>query len=470
MSTNNNSLRRRLQSRHIVMIALGGSIGTGLFVTSGSVIYNAGALGAISAFVLMGFMVYLIMASLSEMTAFMPVSGSFCKYSSDYIGKAFGLTMGYNYFFNWAITIAVELAAAAYIMQYWFPQVALMDWTAVFFIIILTINVLPVENYGEFEYWLSFIKVFAVIAFIIIGILLLTGVIGHHWKSINVLTASQRPIVNSGWKSWLAMLMVVGFSFQGTELVGITAGEAINPAQSIPKAARSVFWRIMLFYIATMLVISVLIPAHDPRLLHADAEHISLSPFTIVFTQAGFHYAASLMNFVILIAVLSACNSDMYSATRILMHLAQEGDAPRCFARINRFGVPIYALAVTAVFGGLVFLSSLFKSGAVFFWLVNISSLAGFIAWFAIAMSHYQFRRHYVKEGNALDNLPYCSRFYPFGPIFCMCACVVIMVGQVLVLMLNHQLNIDHLLATYITLPFLLVIWVWAKFRERRLM
>lgn len=464
---NQNKLRRQLSARHILMIALGGSIGTGLFITSGSVIYSTGALGAILAFISIGVMVYLIMTSLSEMTAFMPVSGSFCKYSRDFVGPAFGLTMSWNYFFNWAITIAVEIAAASYIMQYWFPHVAIIDWSMLFFILILGINLLPVQNYGEAEFCLSIIKVLAVIMFIVVGILLATGTIGNHASSLSQHILSTHAFIG-GWKAWVATLMIVGFSFQGAELVGVTAGEAKDPQRSIPKAARGVFWRILLFYILTMVVISLVIPAHDSRLLHADAQHISMSPFTILFVQAGLHHAASFMNFIILIAVLSACNSDMYSATRIFRHLAEEGDAPRCFARTNRFGVPIYALLFTAAFGALSFLSSLLGHGVVFIWLVNISSLAGFIAWFAISISHYQFRRQYIAAGNDINSLPYRARFYPFGPIFCMIACGLIVFGQVFVLLINHQLSVENILATYITIPFLLVIWVFGKVRERR--
>ena len=469
MSSDNNSLRRRLRGRHLSMIALGGSIGTGLFVTSGSVIYSAGPLGAILAFAVLGVLVYLIMTSLSEMTAFMPVSGTFCKYSSDFVGPAFGLTMGYNYFFNWAITIAVELSASAYIMRYWFPNTPLIEWSALFFILILVINLLPVRIYGESEYWLSSIKVAAVIVFIAIGALLATGLIGNHSASIPHHAVSHVPhLFHGGWGAWLATLMVVGFSFQGTELVGVAAGETVDPQRNIPRAARSVFWRILMFYVLTMLIISLVIPTHDPRLLHADAQHLGMSPFTIVLVQAGLHHAASVMNFIILIAVLSACNSDMYSATRILWHLAEEGDAPRCLSRTNRFGVPVPALLVTAVFGGFTFLSSLFGSGVVFFWLVNISSLAGFIAWFAIAICHYCFRREYLATGRSLEALPYRARFYPFGPIFCMASCLLIIFGQVFVLITDHQLSLGTIAATYITIPFLLLIWICGRLRLRR--
>jgi len=212
-----------------------------------------------------------------------------------------------------------------------------------------------------------------------------------------------------------------------------------------------------------MTVICFLIPATDPRLIHADSQHIALSPFTIVFSEAGLRSAASLVNFVILMAVLSACSSDMYSATRILWHLADEGTAPKILARTNRFGTPILAVLVTAIFGALVFLSSFFGHGKIFFLLVGISSLSGFIAWFGIAVSHYKFRQTFLREGNDINALPYRARFYPFGPLFCIFGCIVIIFGQFLVLKVQGQFNLHSIIATYILIPILVGLWLFAK-------
>lgn len=462
MTDNNRQLRRSLRSRHISMIAIGGSLGTGLFVASGNAIYTAGPWGALLAYVVVGILVYFLMASLGEMTAFMPTSGAFCKYCTDFVDPAFGLSMGYNYFFNWAVTIAVELSAASFIARYWFPNISFAEWSAIFFFSILAINLLPIRFYGESEYWLSSIKVIAIIAFLVVGVLLVTGEIGHHPVGFSNWTLGHH-FFRGNWKTLAATFLIAGFSFQGTELVGIAAGEAHNPASSMPRATKSVFWRILIFYIFTMVIICFLIPATDPRLIHADSQHIALSPFTIVFSEAGLRGAASLVNFVILMAVLSACNSDMYSATRILWHLADEGKAPRSLARTNRFGTPILAVLVTAIFGALVFLSSFFGNGKIFFLLVGISSLSGFIAWFGIAVSHYYFRRTFINNGNNVNALPYRARFYPFGPLFCIFGCVITILGQFLVLKVQGQFNLHSIIATYVLIPILFVIWLIAR-------
>lgn len=467
MIENNNELRRSLRSRHISMIAIGGALGTGLFVASGNAIYTAGPWGAIIAYIVVGILVYFLMASLGEMTAFMPTSGAFCKYCTDFVDPAFGLAMGYNYFFNWAVTIAVELSAAAFIVRYWFPEISFTTWSAIFFFLILILNLLPIRFYGESEYWLSSIKVIAILSFIVLGILLITGVIGHHAHTMNNWAISHN-FLHGNWMTLAATFLIAGFSFQGVELFGITAGEAHDAANSMPRATRSVFWRILIFYIFTMIIICFLIPATDPRLIHADSQHIALSPFTIVFSQAGLRHAASLVNFIILIAVLSACNSDMYSATRILWHLANEGDAPRILSRTNRFGTPVLAVIITAVFGALVFLSSIFGNGKIFFLLVGISSLSGFIAWLGIAISHYQFRKMFVRNGNNLSELPYRARFYPFGPLFCIAGCIVIIFGQFLVLKVQGQLNLQNILATYLLIPILFIVWGYKRYRMQR--
>ena len=461
-SNSNNQLQRSLKSRHISMIAIGGSLGTGLFVASGNAIYTAGPWGAILAYVLMGVLVYFLMASLGEMTAYMPTSGAFCKYCTDFVSPAFGLSMGYNYFFNWAITIAVELSAASFIARFWFPNISFSIWSAIFFFAILAINFLPIRFYGESEYWLSSLKVLAILVFLVLGVLLITGIIGHHDIGFSNWT-SGKHFFKGNWGTLAATFLIAGFSFQGTELVGITAGEAHDPANSMPKATKSVFWRILIFYIFTMLIICFLIPSTDPRLIHADSQHIALSPFTIIFSEAGLRGAASLVNFIILIAVLSACNSDMYSATRILWHLGNEGDAPKCLAKTNRFGTPILALLITALFGAIVFLSSLFGNGKIFFLLVGISSLSGFIAWLGIAVSHYKFRKIFLKQGNSLSSLPYVARFYPFGPILCIFGCILIIIGQVLVLKIQGELNLHSIIATYLLIPVLFMVWAGKK-------
>jgi len=450
-------LRRQLTSRHLSMIALGGTLGTGIFLTSGSALYIAGPMGAIFAYLVMGLMVYLLMSSLGEMSAYKPVSGSFCDYSSEYVSRPFGFAMGYNYWFNWAITIAIELIAAALVMGFWFPHVAPVNWCVLFFIGIFLLNILSVKSYGESQYWLSLIKVAAILFFMVIGVLVIAGFNTQH-HAIGLHNWNQGHFHN-GIAGLFEVFLLSGFSFQGTELIGVAAGEAKDPQKSIPRAIKQIFWRILLFYVVIMLMISLIIPYTDPRLLNPD-NSVAMSPFTIIFSMTGFHYITDIMNFIILVALLSACNSDLYSAARILWHLAERGSAPKLFAKINRYGIPMPALLATAAFGLIAFLCDLFGSTKLFLMLVNISSLSGFIAWYAIARSHIGFRKHYLAAGNKLADLPFLSRFYPWGPIAAIALSLVIIFGQWYTLVAMHQLSWGSIVGMYIGLPIIALLWL----------
>lgn len=455
-------LRRTLRARHLTMIAIGGSIGTGLFVASGATIAQAGPGGALAAYVLIGAMVYFLMTSLGELAAYMPVSGSFATYGALYVDEGFGFALGWNYWYNWAVTIAVELAAAQLVMQYWFPDTPGVLWSAAFLAIMFALNAISVRGFGEAEYWCALIKVITVVAFIIIGTLMIFGIMRgdfSHANGLANLTMGDAPFVG-GLPAMIGVAMIAGFSFQGTELIGVAAGESADPARTIPRAVRQVFWRILLFYVLAILIIGILIPYNDPSLLKSDVETVGVSPFTLVFRHAGLAFAAGVMNAVILTAVLSAGNSGMYASTRMLYNLATEGRSPRIFARLTRNGVPLVALLATTAVGALCFLTSLFESKSVYLWLLNLSGMTGFIAWLGIAISHYRFRRGFVAQGLDPDRLPYRSPFFPYGPIFAFALCMIVTLGQNYQAFTDGKIDWVAVAATYIGIPIFLMIWL----------
>ncbi|HHR6043542.1 TPA: amino acid permease [Providencia alcalifaciens] len=456
-------LRRELKARHLAMIAIGGSIGTGLFVASGATVAQAGPGGALLSYTIIGLMVYFLMTSLGELAAYMPVSGSFATYGAKYVDEGFGFALGWNYWYNWAVTIAVDLVAAQLVMTYWFPDTPGWIWSAIFLAIIFLLNYISVKGFGEAEYWFSLIKVTTVVIFIIVGVLMIFGIMNgaenagwHNWE------IGDAPFAG-GFSAMIGVAMIVGFSFQGTELIGIAAGESKDPAKNIPRAVRKVFWRILLFYIFAILIISLIIPYTDPSLLRNDVKDISVSPFTLVFENAGLLSAAAVMNAVILTAVLSAGNSGMYASTRMLYTLAREGKAPKIFAQLSKGGVPRYALLATTVIAGLCFLSSMFGNQTVYLWLLNTSGMTGFIAWLGIAISHYRFRRGYIAQGKDLNDLPYRSGFFPVGPIFAFILCLVITLGQNYQAFLEDKIDWVGVTATYIGIPLFLAIWFGYK-------
>ncbi|WP_429971430.1 amino acid permease [Fructilactobacillus sp. Tb1] len=459
MAEEQKQVKRGLKPRHVSMIALGGCIGTGLFVASGAAIHNAGPGGALVAYALMGIMVYFLMTSLGEMATNLPVSGSFSTYSAKYVDPAMGFAMGWNYWFNWAITVAVDISTVSLVMKFWFPDVKSWIWSAIALVIIFTINALAVSAFGETEFWMSLIKVITIFIFLGVGVLTIFGIMGGHATGLSNFTYKDAPFVN-GIPGILSVFVVAGFSFQGTELVGITAGEADDPHKSVPKAIHEVFWRIILFYILAIFVIAAIIPYTSPDLLGSSATDVAISPFTIVFKRAGLAAAASVMNAVILTSVISSANSGMYASTRMLYAMADEGYAPKAFGKLSKSGIPILALLATTVIALLTFLTS-FIGPQIYLWLVAASGLTGFIAWFGIALSHYRFRKAFVKQGHKISELKYHATWFPLGPILCLLLCIIVICGQDIGAFADG--NWLQIGITYISVPLVVILYFGYK-------
>jgi len=468
MSETQNSvqLQRKLGARHLNMIAIGGSIGTGLFLASGATIASAGPGGALLAYALIGVMIYFLMTSLGELATHNPTSGAFFTYGTKYVEGGFGFALGWNYWYNWAITVAFELVAVQFIMKFWFPDIPGFYWSAIFLAVIFGINALTVKGFGESEFFFSLVKVLAIIAFIIIGIWMIAKIMLTPGVSAFAnWSVGEAPFVG-GFQALIGVAMIAGFSFQGTEMVGVAAGESKDPQKTIPVAIKQIFWRILLFYIVCIFIIGTLVAYNDPRLLQAAAtEDIALSPFTLLYEKAGFAFAASMMNAVILTAILSAGNSGMYSSTRMLFDMARKGSAPKLFAHLDPRGVPMNALYATTAIAALCFLTTFFGEQEVFNWLLNMSGMCGFIVWLGIAISHYRFRKGYLAQGYQLEGLAYRAKFFPFAPWFAFVLCSIVVLGQ------NYQAVLDGewlaVLSTYIGILLFLVIWLGYKWKYK---
>ena len=458
-------LKRKLGARHLNMIAIGGSIGTGLFLASGATIANAGPGGALLAYALIGVMIYFLMTSLGELATHNPTSGAFFTYGTKYVSNGFGFALGWNYWYNWAITVAFELVAVQFIMKFWFPDIPGFYWSALFLAVVFGINALTVKGFGESEFFFSLIKVLAIIIFIIIGIVMITKImLTPEAATFSNWTKGEAPFVG-GFSALIGVAMIAGFSFQGTEMVGVAAGESKDPKKTIPIAIKQIFWRILLFYIVCIFIIGTLIAYDDPRLLQAASdENIALSPFTLLYEQAGFAFAASVMNAVILTAILSAGNSGMYSSTRMLFDMAKNGSAPKVFSKLDTRGVPMNALYATTAIAALCFLTTFIGEEQVFNWLLNMSGMCGFIVWLGIAISHYRFRKGYLAQGYKLEDLAYRAKFFPFAPWFAFILCAIVVLGQ------NYQAVLDGewlaVLSTYIGIFLFFAIWIGYKLKR----
>lgn len=449
-------LLQKLESRHVSMIAIGGSIGTGIFLASGYAISVAGPGGALIAYSVMAVVVYFLMTSLGELSAYRPSSGSFCDYTTMYVGKSFGFAMGYNYWLNWAITIAAEISAASLIMSYWFPHINPIWFSLFFFFAVVAANIFSVKVYGEVEYWLSFLKVSVIIVFIALGIF---AIFGEPNFGVGRWCIGDAPF-HKGWLGFITVFLFAGFSFQGTELVGVASGETKNAEVTIPKSIKMVFWRLTLFYVLSIGVISLLISYTDLRLTYQN--DVSMSPYTLIFSAYLSNYAGHVINFIILAAVISAANASMYSATRILWYLGHSGQTPGVVKYVNKSGVPIVALFATAAIGSLVFISSFVGNGVFFNYIVQISSLSGFLAWFGIALSHYKFRKDHLEKLGGESILKYKAKFYPYAQIISMLAIGFIIIAQFITLDANYHF-LDFI-AIYSAVILFLLIYIGHKF------
>ncbi|PKV08239.1 amino acid permease [Bifidobacterium asteroides] len=454
------SVKRNLKTRHISMIALGGCIGTGLFMTSGSTISTAGPGGGLLAYIAMGVMVYFLMTSLGELATHLPVSGSFAAYSARYVDPALGFAMGWDYWLNWTISGAVDISTAALLIQYWLPHTPGWIWSLLVLVIVFLINALTVSAFGETEFWLSLIKVATIIVFLVIGMAMICGIMFQPAVGLKNFTYKDAPFVG-GFPAIMSVFLIAGYSFQGTEVVGVTAGESENPGKAVPKAINDVFWRILLFYVLSIFVIAALIPYTSPNLLGASDGNIAMSPFTLVFQRAGLASAASVMNAVVLTSILSAVNTGAYASSRMLYGLAKDHYAPAIFAKTTKRGIPLAALVATVCMSLATFASSIFGQ-SFYMWLVTATGLTGFIAWIGIALSHFRFRRAFKLQGHDLSELKYHSKLYPLGPILAMVLCVIVIAGQDIPSLLS--LNWSHMAMTYFSVVLVLVLYLGFKF------
>lgn len=417
------NFQRKMQVRHVVMLSLGGVIGTGLFLSSGYTIQQAGPIGTILSYAVGAIAVYLVMLCLGELSVQMPETGAFHTYAAKYIGPATGYTVAWLYWLTWTVALGSEFTAAGLLMQRWFPDVNVWIWSALFAVLIFFLNASSVRFFAESEFWFSLVKVLTIVAFIVIGAAAMFGLVPMEGRDTAPLLSN---LTADGWfphgaTAILMTMLAVNFAFSGTELIGIAAGETVDPTRTIPKAIKTTLVRLVLFFLGTIVVLSALLPMDEAGVLE--------SPFVAVLDRVGIPYAADVMNFVILTAILSAANSGLYASSRMLWSLADKGTVPRSLSRITSRGVPLNALILSMAGGALALLSSIVAPGTVYIALVSISGLAVVAVWMSISLSQLLFRRAYLREGHSVKDLAYRTPWYPFVPIASFLLCLLSCVG-----------------------------------------
>ena len=466
-------VKRALKERHIGMIALGGTIGTGLFVGISTPLTNAGPVGALIAYLFMGSIVFFITQALGEMATFIPVTSSLTVFAKRFLSPALGVANGYMYWFNWAITFAVEISVVGQVIQYWTRTVPLAAWIAIFWILITLMNFFPVKIYGEVEFWVASVKVIAIVGYLLYALVIVCGgspqgPIGfRYWRNPGAWGPGiiSKDINEGRLLGWVSSLINAAFTYQGTELVGITAGEAANPRKTVPKAINKVVFRIGLFYIMSLFFIGLLVPYNDPELANTSAV-IASSPFVISIKHAGTKVLPDIFNAVVMLTIISAANSNVYVGSRVLYSLAQIGNAPKQFSYVTKYGVPYLGVICTSLLGLLAFLVVNNNANTAFNWLINISTLAGLCAWFFIGLSHIRFMQALKFRGISRDDLPFKARFMPWGTYYATFFVGLIIFIQGFTAFTPH-FDVTLFFTGYISLMLLAILYIGAQLYYR---
>jgi len=374
-------LSRQLSAPQLAMLAIGGAIGTGLFLGSALAVRTAGP-GVIVTYLIGAVIALLLMRALGEMAVVHPTAGSFGIYAETYLNPWAGFTVRYTYWAGQCVAIGGEATAIAIYCQWWFPHTPQWMWILLFTAALLYVNARSVGNFGSFEYWFSMIKVAAIIAFVFMGAAVIRGI------GFSNLT-SQGGFLATGWRGvWMAIVFVI-FSYMGTEVVAVTAGEAKNPEVALPRAARTMAVRLILFYLCSVFVLVTIVPWTQ---IQTGAD-VSASPFVRVFQLIGIPAAAHIVNFVVITAAASSMNCNLYLVSRMMFSLARSGYAPAAWGKLSRQGTPVRALAVSGAGLGLALVISFAAPGSAFVYLFGISLFGGLYAWLIVFVTHIFFRR-----------------------------------------------------------------------------
>ncbi|KAF9068023.1 amino acid permease/ SLC12A domain-containing protein [Rhodocollybia butyracea] len=488
----NHGLHRQLKNRHVAMISIGGVIGTGLFLGTANSLANGGPVGLLLGYITVGSVCWATMISLGEMIAYLPLPGGHITLARRFVDNAFSFTMGWNYWYNWTLTLPTELSAAAVLINYWDKNTKLdYAWISICLVVVVGINVCGAGVYGEAEFIFASIKVLTITGLIILGIVLdLGGIMSfevalagihlgsggpdhdrlgfRYWKNPGPFVQYNDIPGNTGkFLGWWAVITQAAFAFIGAEIVAIAAGETKNPRRNLPKAIKRVYFRILLFYVGGTAVIGLLVPSNNPG-LHLSSKTAAGSPFVIAIQKAGIKGLPSLINACLLTAAWSAASSDLYTSSRSLHGLALSGNAPRIFLRTTRRGLPYVSIIFCASFSLLAFMGVSSGAGTVFGWFSNMTAIAGLMTWFGINVTYIRFYKGMKAQGYDRSKLPFVAPLQPFAAWYGTIATFVFGLFSGFSVFLKGKWDTATFVTNY--LPFILfpILYIGAKFWYRQ--
>lgn len=424
-SQTDSTLQRSLKNRHIQLIALGGAIGTGLFLGVGSALGKGGPAVLLS-YAIGGFIAFLIMRQLGEMMAEEPVAGSFSSLAYKYWGDFAGLFSGWNYWMLYLLVSMAELTAISKYVSYWLPYLEQWQTAAFFFVFISAVNLTNVRLFGEIEFWLAAIKVLAICSMILFGTIILVGGLAPETSSVKNLW-QHGGFMPNGWSAWALSIPIVMFSYGGLEMLGIAAAETSDPQKSIPKAVNQLIYRILIFYIGAVFILLALYP-WDMLVTSQSSDwaaNMETSPFVLIFKKIGIPMAAHILNFVFLTAALSVYNSSIYCNSRILYGLALQENAPKALAKTNSRGVPVAALLATSI-PTLICVALNYIDREILGKLFALVVASIVLNWSMISLTHLKFRKALGKKSNEFI---FPSILFPYANYFCLLCMIGLFVG-----------------------------------------
>ncbi|KAH8898845.1 hypothetical protein GQ53DRAFT_742029 [Thozetella sp. PMI_491] len=414
-------LRRSLNGRHTYMISLASGVGTGLFIGSGSALYAAGPLGVLLGYTFCGLLAAEVSFISAETIGFLPVSGGFIRIVPRFSDRALGTTVALVFWYLLSITLGAEIVAASSLIAFWRPDLNPAIFITVFFIIVLAFNFMPVRFYGESEFFFGLLKTLLVVGMIMAGFLVDWGAnpLGDYVGGRNWSTPIKEYLVSGSTGRFLAIwstLINAAFALGNIQITTIGAGEVENPRINVPKAMRRIFWRIFLFYILSLLAVGLILPSSEPAL--ASSSGTASSPFVLAFNKFGIAGVPSIINAVVITSAFSSGNGMLFLASRVLVGLAQDGQAPKVFLKTNAFGVPWVAVLASFPLALLAYLNCGGDTpSTVFGWFINLIATAGLVIWVIICFTYVRFYYGLKHHGISRDELPYKSWGQPYAAI-----------------------------------------------------
>ncbi|KZT26701.1 hypothetical protein NEOLEDRAFT_1062284 [Neolentinus lepideus HHB14362 ss-1] len=466
--------RRGLKSRHIQLIAIGGTIGTGLFVGSGAILSTVGPANLFMAYVVMSFILWIAMNCLGEMTTYLPTKGASVSYYIDrFVDPSLAFAAGWNYWYVYAMLVSTEISAATLVVQYWTHAIPVAALITIFLVVLFLLNIFTVSFYGESEFWFASLKILGITSLIILGAVLFFGGGPTHdrlgfrfWVHPGAFKPYMAPGATGRFLGFWTALVRAGFAFVlSPELVTSAAGESEAPRRNIPKASRRFIYRVIFFYVMGSLVAGIITPSNDPRLLQAvsaGASGAGASPFVLGIQRAGIVGLNHVYNAMILTSAWSAGNSFVFASSRALYSLAVAGQAQRVFRRCNRNGVPYVAVCTTLVVSCIVYLNVSTGAAVVFQWFVNLTTISGLIAWMALFVCYIRFRQALVYN-NALHTLPFRTPLQPYATYLTLLLVTLLTITNGFQVFFPRQFTASSFLAAYITIPLFLALYLGHK-------